>query len=360
LRDAGVDALLLSHPPNIEYLTHLRASSGALLLDAERAWLIVDFRYVEAAAAAMSGLKASGGSVVPAERTLDEAVVEAVKRAGGAHVGIEAAYLTVKRRDWLGAALGGRAEPFLLVPTERLVERERLVKGPEEVATLREAGRLLAGVASDLLRFVRAGRREMDVAADIDPAVRLAGFERPAFDTIVASGPRSAMPHAHPGSRILGPGDAVVLDFGGVYDGYCVDLTRTASVGPPGPDLERCHRAVLEAVEAALGSVRPGRLASAVDEAARQALARHGLDGAFGHSTGHGLGLEVHEEPRVGRPAVGVPPVALEPGMVITIEPGVYLTGRCGVRIEDDVVVTPEGYELLTDAPRSLVVVPKS
>jgi len=357
LPDAGVDTLVVGHPPNLEYLTGLRASSGVLLLDGERARLVVDFRYAEAAAAGMRGLEPAGGSVVLAERSLDESAAEEIKRAGGGHVGIEAAYLSVKRRDWLAAALGGRAGPFSLVPTERLVERERVVKGPEEIAVLREAGRRLAGVARDLARFVRAGRRESDIAAELDHAVRLAGFERPAFETIVAAGPRSAMPHARPGGRILDPGDAVVLDFGGVYDGYCVDLTRTASVGPPGPDLERCHRAVLEAIEAALDAVRPGRLASAVDEAARQALARHGLDGAFGHSTGHGLGLEVHEEPRVGRPAGGVPPAVLEPGMVITVEPGVYLSGLCGVRVEDDVVVTAEGYELLTDAPRSLIVV---
>ena len=357
LREAGVDTLLVGHPPNLEYLTGLRASSGVLLLDADRVRLIVDFRYAEAAAVAIAGLEPAGGSMVLAERSLDEAAAEAIKRSGGGHVGIEAAHLSVKRRDWLAAALGGRAGPFSLVPTERLVERERLVKGSEEVASLREAGRRLASVARDLARWVRAGQRESDIAAELDHAVRLAGFDRPAFDTIVASGPRSAMPHARPGGRILASGDAVVLDFGGVYDGYCVDLTRTASVGPPGPDLERCHRAVLDAVEAALAVIRPGRLASAVDEAARQALARHGLEGAFGHSTGHGLGLEVHEEPRVGRPVGGVPPAVLEPGMAFTVEPGVYLPGLCGVRVEDDVVVTPDGYELLTDAPRSLIVV---
>ncbi len=357
LDGAGVDTLLVGHPPNLAYLTGLRASAGVLLLDAERAQIVVDFRYTEAAAAAAAGLGPAGGSVVRATRSLDESAAGALEQAAGRRIGIEAAYLSVKRRGWLEAALGGPGGPFALVDTERLVERERLVKGPEEVAILREAGRRLSGVAHDLARHVRAGRPESVIAAELDHAIRLAGFERPAFETIVASGPRSAMPHARPENRILEAGDWVVLDFGGVYDGYCVDLTRMASVGAPGPDLERCHAAVLEAVEAALGAVRPGQPASSVDEAARQALARRRLDEAFGHSTGHGLGLEVHEEPRVGRAAGSGPPVVLEPGMVFTVEPGVYLPGIGGVRIEDDVVVTPGGFELLTEVPRSLIVV---
>jgi len=177
--------------------------------------------------------------------------------------------------------------------------------------------------------------------------MREAGFSRPAFETIVASGPNSVLPHARPTSRAIQAGDPTVLDFGGVYDGYCVDLTRTVQLGAvPGP-LAKLYAAVAEAQQAALAAVRPGAASSAIDAAARSVLERHGLGEAFGHGTGHGLGLEVHEEPRIARPS-GQPDVVVEPGMVFTIEPGAYVPGVGGVRIEDDVLVTATGCEVLT------------
>lgn len=357
LAEAQVDALLVSHPPNLTYLTGLRASAGCLVLAEDRVWLVLDFRYAAEGEAAAEQLRAVGAELQVADRSLEEALADLVRGAGLARVGVEAAHLPVRQFEWLRAAVAGSSPPATLVPTERLVERERVVKGPEEIAALREGGRRIAMIARDLGRYVRVHRTEREVAADLDHAVRLAGFERAAFETIVASGPLSAMPHARPTTRRLQAGDPVVLDFGGVYDGYCVDLTRTASVGPPGSGLERLHLAVLDALQAALETVRPGVPAAAVDAAARQALSRHGLAGAFGHGTGHGLGLEVHEEPRIGRPVAGQPAVRLARGMAFTIEPGVYVPGVGGVRIEDDVLVTATGYELLTEAPRSLLVV---
>jgi Xaa-Pro aminopeptidase len=185
--------------------------------------------------------------------------------------------------------------------------------------------------------------------------MREAGYERMAFDTIVASGPHSAMPHYRAGTRRLAPGDLLVLDFGGVLDGYCCDLTRTASIGPPSPEARRVYDAVLDAQRAAIAAVRPGVAASAVDAAARDVLRARGLGDAFGHGTGHGLGLDVHEEPRVGRERADAPAVILAPGMVFTIEPGAYLPGFGGVRIEDDVLVTDTGCEVLTTVPRELL-----
>jgi Xaa-Pro aminopeptidase len=190
------------------------------------------------------------------------------------------------------------------------------------------------------------------VAADIDSALRRGGFERPAFDTIVASGPNSARPHARPGKRALRPGDWVLLDFGGVYDGYCVDLSRTVRLGRGDAEFGRVFEAVAEAQRAAIATVRPGIRASAVDAAAREVLGRHGLAEVFGHGTGHGLGLEVHEEPRIGRPLEGSDDVLLAPGMVFTVEPGAYLDGIGGVRIEDDVLVTDTGCDVLTAAAK--------
>jgi Xaa-Pro aminopeptidase len=235
-----------------------------------------------------------------------------------------------------------------LVPTERLVERGRVIKDADEIVTLKEAGRRIAGAAQEVPALVREGRTELDIASDIEAILKRVGFERTAFETIVASGPNSARPHARPGARVLTPGDGVVLDFGGVYDGYCVDLTRTLQIGPSRPDFRRLLDAVAAAQTAAIGAVRPGVLASEVDRAARDVLMRHGLGEAFGHGTGHGLGLEVHEEPRVGRPVAGLPETPLEAGMVFTVEPGAYVEDIGGVRIEDDVLVTATGCEVLT------------
>jgi Xaa-Pro aminopeptidase len=204
---------------------------------------------------------------------------------------------------------------------------------------------------------VQPGVAEREVAAAIESALRQAGFERPAFDTIVASGPNAALPHHRAGDRRIENGDLVVLDFGGVLDGYCSDLTRTVSVGPPSEEIRRIYAAVLAAQQAAVAAVGPGVDASTVDRAARAVLEQAGLGEAFGHGTGHGLGLEVHEEPRLSRTSAGTipPPRPLQPGMVVTIEPGAYLPGWGGVRIEDDVAVTSDGRAVLTSVPRQLL-----
>jgi Xaa-Pro aminopeptidase len=229
------------------------------------------------------------------------------------------------------------------------------------VANLRDAAARLGQVVPVVLAAVRAGTTERSIAAVIEAALREAGYERTAFDTIVASGPHSAMPHYRAGTRTLAAGDLVVLDFGGVLDGYCCDLTRTVAIGPPSREARRVYEAVRDAHAAAVAAVKPGVDASAVDAAARDVLRDRGLGDAFGHGTGHGLGLDVHEEPRIGKPRADVPPVALAPGMVFTIEPGAYLPGFGGVRIEDDVLVTDTGCELLTNLPRAeLIALPAS
>jgi Xaa-Pro aminopeptidase len=195
------------------------------------------------------------------------------------------------------------------------------------------------------------------VALSIDWTIRNAGFERSAFDTIVASGPNAALPHAHPGERILSEGDLVVLDFGGVYASYCVDLTRTVSVGPASKRAQEVYGAVLDARNHAIAAARPSASRFDIDAAARDTLARYGLGEAFGHGTGHGLGLEVHEDPRITRrrPDVDSRDERVAPGMVFTIEPGAYLPGWGGVRIEDDVLITENGVDVLTDVTTELL-----
>jgi len=350
IRQADIDALVVTHLPNIAYLTNLSASAAVLLVTTDDSALITDFRYLTAARALLSSPHAAPPCrLVPVERTYDETTVECLQRLGKARVGFEAAYLPVQKYErWRGGLAGGGGT---LVATDRLVEEGRIRKDAYEQQTLREAARRLVGVAVEALGFVAEGRTENDVAADIDYALRRGGFERPAFDTIVASGPTTALPHARPGGRTLAAGDLVMLDFGGVYDGYCVDLTRTVSLGPADSARQRLHDAVAEAHQAALAAIRPGVQASEVDAAARDTLTRLGLGEAFGHSTGHGLGLEVHEEPRIARRRPDAPEqdLVLATGMVFTIEPGAYVPGTGGVRIEDDVLVTERGCDVLTD-----------
>ena len=354
-RAAHLDALVVTHLPNVQYITGFSGSAGAAIVMPRACLLVVDFRYVSAAndlAGALDGLV----TVETFERSYDEALVEILRRDGSLRIGVEAAHLSVSRFNTISCGLAVRSglplessdAPPALVPTERLVERARIIKDAIEIDTLREAGRRLGEIARDAGRFVAEGRTERAVAAEIEAAMRAAGFSRPAFETIVASGPNSVLPHARPTDRQICMGDPTVLDFGGVYDGYCVDLTRTVQLGAPSEALSRLYAAVSEAQQAAIEAVRPGIAVSAIDAAARSVLHRHGLGDAFGHGTGHGLGLEVHEEPRIARPSPRIPDLVVEQGMVFTIEPGAYVPGLGGVRIEDDVLVTENGCDVLT------------
>ena len=355
-----LDALVVTHLPNLFYLTNVRASAGMVVVTAEGAILIADFRYITAVELVLGSDAAPRGvEAVLVEESSDETLRNVLGRVGGKRIGVEAEHVSVRRWQWLVRTV--EAE---LVPTENLVERARMLKDPYEVDTLRTAAALLARAVSAVLELVQAGRSEREIAADVDLILHRCGFERPAFDTIVASGPNSALPHAHPSTRRLAAGDLVVLDFGGVHDGYCVDLTRTVCVGRAAPEPRRVHQAVLEAQTAALAVVGPGVVASSVDHAARRVLEEHGLAEAFGHGTGHGLGIEVHELPRLGRHRQAADDAAdkdlrdptLMAGMVFTVEPAAYVPGLGGVRIEDDVLVTNDGSEILTNAPRTLVV----
>jgi Xaa-Pro aminopeptidase len=353
----GLDALIVTSLPNILYLTNFTGSAAIVVLTRERLHFITDFRYVTVVADAQgTAVECPGLELLTAEGSYDATLASFVASLPG-RIGFESPHLTVSRHLWLVQTLASAGGARELIPTDGMVERLRVRKDPFELATLREAARRLSIVARGVVTEVRPGRSEREIARVIDWRICEAGFERPAFDTIVAGGPNAALPHAHPGDRILIAGDLVVLDFGGVYDSYCVDLTRTVSVGPASERARAVHAAVLEAHDAAIAAVRPSRSRFEIDAAARDALARHGLGEAFGHGTGHGLGIEVHEDPRISRRRPDVDPAdeAVEPGMVFTIEPGAYLPGWGGVRIEDDVLVTADGVEVLTDAATGLI-----
>lgn len=368
LQERGLDAFVVTQPQNIAYLSGFRGSSGMLLVAAPdrlstvasaKVELLADGRYHQAVREGLREGRLGPVALEEIERGYDRALARILTERGHRRVGLESAHVTVATLD----AWRRLAPAVEWVPVEALVERHRAVKDNGEIATLRAGAQAISGVASALGDVVATGRTELEVARAIDRALEDAGFSAPAFPTIVASGPNSALPHARPTGRRLAVGDLVLLDFGGVLDGYCVDLTRMAAVGPVAPALQALFDAVREAQVAAIAAVRSGVAASVVDAAARDVLEARGYGKAFLHSTGHGLGLDVHESPRIARApdpddaSTATAADVLAAGMVCTIEPGAYLDGLGGVRLEDDVLVTAGGCEVLTTAPRDLMVV---
>jgi Xaa-Pro aminopeptidase len=370
-RDLG--ALVVTALPNVLYLTNFGGSSAIAVVTADRLLFITDFRYVATMEeAGRSTCACPDLELVLVDGSYDATLAATLGALSLARVGFEGAHLTVSRHYWLTRTVRLKADTTYrtdrlkadttykgveLIATEGIVEKARVRKDAYELSVFREAARRLSNVAKGLFPNVRSGMTEREVAMTIDWRLREAGFEKPAFDTIVASGPHGALPHARPSERKLIEGDLVVLDFGGVYDSYCVDLTRTVSVGPASGRAREVHAAVQKAQAQGVAAVRPGASRFDIDQAARGALAEAGMGDAFGHGTGHGLGIEVHEDPRIvrRRPDVDARDEAVTPGMVFTIEPGAYFEGWGGVRIEDDVVVTDTGVELLTDVTTDLL-----
>lgn len=338
LSGTGANAFLISHLPNIRYLCGFTGSAGLLVVDETGATLFTDSRYTFQARDEVRGARI---------RIIKQGLIRAVAGAlrGRRRVAWSVAHVTVAQEAALQAATGGRVR---WVSDGDAVERLRAVKDAEELAAMREAAILISDVFRRVLSHVRPGITELKLAAEIDYHIKLRGGDGPSFETIVASGPRSAWAHARPTSKPLRKNELVVLDHGAILRGYCSDLTRTVFVGRASGKVRGMYAAVREAQEAARQAIRPGVKAEDVDRAARGVLKRLGFARYFTHSTGHGLGLEVHEMPRLGKGEGTV----LQEGMVVTIEPGVYLEGFGGVRIEDDVVVTAEGAVDLTTAPR--------
>ena len=352
-----LDALLVTNLSNVAYLTGFFASAGALVVTKNHVTLIGDGRYADALEDRARACAFLQTRMLTTGTSYDATIVDVLAPLAGARVGFEASHLTVNRHRFMASTLarqGWTEIEEMLVATDGLVEQGRVCKDQWEIATIRDAAARLSDVAKCILPNALAGRTESDVAADIESALRRAGFQRIAFDTIVASGPNAARPHARAGQRRIEDGDLVVLDFGGVLDGYCTDMTRTVTAGSGGARERQLIDQVIEAQAAAFAAVKAGSAPEAVDTAARETLMRHGVGEAFTHGTGHGLGLDVHEAPRLSpaRPPHAEPPLAA--GMVMTLEPGAYFPGWGGVRIEDDVLVTKDGAEWLTDVPRAL------
>lgn len=340
----NANALLVTHLPNIRYLCGFTGSAGILLVEHSRATLFTDSRYTLQARQEVY----DAGTVI-APHGLIRAVAEALKaRRGAIRLGFAPAQLTVAQKTSLQLATGARVR-WLAAPD--LIERLRAVKDSDELARMRQSARLISKVWTASVRHIKPGISELAVAADIERSMKLQGASGPSFETIVASGPRSAWPHARPTPKFLRKNELVVLDQGAILRDYCSDMTRTVFLGRPSARVRSLYNAVLEAQEAAIGAIRPGVSAATVDAAARKVFKRLGLERYFTHSTGHGLGLEIHEMPRLGRGEETL----LEQGMVVTVEPGVYVERLGGIRIEDEVLVSSQGAEVLTSASREFL-----
>jgi Xaa-Pro aminopeptidase len=350
LSSAGVDALLVTHRPNILYLSDFSGSSGWLLVERERLTLLSDSRYATSLAALSEAVHRLEVDIVPpGGETVEERLVAMLASRAPLKLGFEPSALTVNQHQaMMRRCLAADAE-VTWVGVEEAVEELREVKDAWEIALLRDAGRRLSDVSKCIIPNALAGVPERHLAAVIEWELRQAGFDKPAFDTIVASGPNAALPHHRAGDRRLAEGDLVVVDLGGMYRGYAVDMTRTLTVGPPSDRQAACLGAVAMAQRAAFAAIRAGVAADEVDRAARRVLEQAGMGEAFSHGLGHGLGLEVHERPRLARHRPGTASAPLAAGMVFTLEPGVYFPGWGGARIEDDVVVTETGPEWLTE-----------
>jgi Xaa-Pro aminopeptidase len=343
LREARLDCLLVTNPANWYYLTGFTGDSGALLVSQNGAALFTDGRFKVQGREETSGVR-----LVLQKNSLFESIGQFLKATPARRAGFDPGQLTVAQLGSLGKLTGSRLR---WAPWPGRVEALRMRKDASELLQMRKAALLAGDVAEAAIRLLKPGIREFDVAAEIEYQMRKKGASGPAFETIVAFGARAALPHARPTAKRLRKNELVVLDLGVILGHYCSDITRTVFLGQASRRVRSCYRAVLEAHTAAIAAVRNGARCGDVDAAARQVLTAYRLDRFFVHSTGHGLGLEVHEDPRVARGQKR----RLEPGNVITIEPGVYVEGIGGIRIEDDVAVHADRTEVLTRIPRDLI-----
>jgi len=338
-----IDALLVSAPPNVRYLSGFTGDNGLLLVTPVSQILFTDPRFTIQAAEECTC------EVVTVSKTpLDHAALEMIRKKRVKRVGFEATRMLYETHRRIASNLPRGAR---LKPIGPAVDKLRMVKSDDEIARIRRSVLTNSEAFEKVARSIRPGARENDIAAELEHQMRRLGAEKAAFETIVAMGPRSALPHAQPTARKLANDELLLIDMGACQDGYMSDMTRVLFLGKPSRRVRAMYHAVLKAQLAAIDAVRPGVTAAHVDRAARRVLEAEGLGKTFVHSTGHGLGLEIHEGPRLGRRDK----TKLAPGMAITIEPGAYIRDFGGIRIEDTVLVTNTGCEVLTPTSKELI-----
>ena len=342
----GIDALLVTRLVNVRYLTGFTGSAAMLLVTADGATFVTDGRYRDQSADQLAAAGVTADSVIGLTQAAQRDAL-ATAAAGVGRLGLEDDGVTWSQQrsftEWFPNAE--------LVPTTALLDGLRILKEPGEVERIKAACGIADDALGELLPTLADRPTERDFALRLEFAMRERGASAVSFDPIVASGPNGAKPHARPSDRHIEPGELVVIDFGCIVDGYCSDMTRTVSVGEPSPEARRVWETVLESQRAGVAAVAVGVDCAAVDGASRDVIVGAGWGDSFIHGTGHGVGLEIHESPRVASTSTGT----LAAGHVVTVEPGVYLPGIGGVRIEDTLVVTPEGSITLTCFPKDLV-----
>ena len=343
LLEQNLDGFIVTHPANLRYLCGYTGSNGMLLFLAGRRTFFTDGRYTQQAREEIQGAR-----IVIAKGPLLSDAGKLINNLNSAAVGFEADYTTVAAAGQMPKVVHRKIR---WKPATGLIMRQRMIKDAEELRAITEAVKLGAAVYQEALKALRPGARESEVAGELEYAARHAGADGMSFETIVAAGKRSALPHGRASRQPIPRRGFVVVDSGVILRGYCSDMTRTVHVGRVSREERRWYETVLEAQLAGIAAAIPGKTAAEVDQATRQVLRKAGLDRYFTHSTGHGVGLEIHEPPRLAKDQVE----RLEPGMVITVEPGIYVPHKGGIRIEDVVVITGSGSQVLTPVNKELI-----
>ena len=339
--ELGIDGLLITNSKNRRYMTGFTGTAGIVLLSFTKAVFITDFRYVEQAKNQVQNY-----DIVQHKGPIHEEVSKLVKDLGIKHLGFEQDEMTFGTFKIYENAVSAK-----MVPISGVIEKLRLIKTNEELQILKEAASIADQAFEHIIKVIKPGVNELEVSNELEFFMRKKGATSSSFDTIVASGFRSALPHGVASDKVIKAGELVTLDFGAYYKGYCSDITRTVGVGDISDELKNIYDIVLQAQLLGMNGIKAGMTGKQADALTRDYISAKGYGDYFGHSTGHGIGLDIHEGPALSIKSDTI----LEPGMVVTVEPGIYLEGVGGVRIEDDIVITPDGNVALTHSQKELL-----
>ncbi|MFC4404238.1 M24 family metallopeptidase [Gracilibacillus xinjiangensis] len=346
LREEKVEAMLITSAINRRYITGFTGTAGAALITLDKAFFITDFRYTEQAKEQVKGF-----TIIEHKEPIPNVVGSILKENHINSVGFEKSTLSYEGYEQFKSMIDTD-----FVPVGPIIEKIRLIKTEDEINILKEACKIVDQTFEHILNYIKPGVKEIDVANELEFYMRKQGAQSSSFDIIVASGYRSALPHGIASSKEIKAGELVTMDFGALYQGYCSDITRTVAVGEISDELHTIYETVLEAQKRGVAGIKPGITAKDADALTRDYIKSKGYGDYFGHSTGHGLGLEVHETPGLSFRSDEI----LKSGMVVTVEPGIYIPEVGGCRIEDDIFITEYGNERLTHAPKELITIPVS
>lgn len=343
LTELDLDAFYITHIPNIRYISGFSGSSAFVIITKNKNYFFTDFRYNEQSKEQVKGFE------IIVNFSPIEKIKEIFASEGFKKVGFESTHLTVHQLDTLKEFFPSVS----FISVNERIEKLTMIKTPDEIAKIKKACEITDKVFGKLLEIIKPGMKENDVSAEISYWHKKYGAEKDSFDPIVASGWRGALPHGMASDKVIEKGDMVTLDFGCIYEGFCSDMTRTIAVGNPADEMKKIYDIVLQSQMLAIGSAKEGVTTKELDKIARDYINREGYEGKFGHGLGHGLGIEVHEMPSVSQRM----DVAIPANVVVTIEPGIYIEGMGGVRIEDDIMLRASGCDILNYSPKELIII---